>query len=128
MVQEPFPSEAFVMTSPVLKPYMLVTYGNSSVVVQSVDRDHIVGGAADITRDIISVTAHGMIAHGNGTHIERRLSRLPRERDLHVIPFFRVVVYMANIIINQCYLSVSPCPVHQQASVESVHDLPRAYR
>ena len=39
-----------------------------------------------------------MIAHGNGTHIERRLSRLPRERDLHVIPFFRAVSWgMANI-------------------------------
>ena len=76
------------MTSPVLKPSWLVTNGNSSVVVQSFDLDHIVGGASDITRDITSVTAHGIIAHGNGTHIERRLSRLPRERDLHVIPFF----------------------------------------
>ena len=35
MVQEPDPSEAFVMASPVSKPIWLVTNGNSSVVVQS---------------------------------------------------------------------------------------------
>ena len=84
MLQEPDPSEAFVMASPVLKPYMLVTYGNSSVVVQSsIVITSLVG---PLTKRGISSSVpllHGMIAHGNGTHIERRLSRLPRERDLH---------------------------------------------
>ena len=56
MVQEPDPSEAFVMTSPVSKPLWLVTNGNSSVVVQSSIVDHIVGGAAGKTR-VIFVTS-----------------------------------------------------------------------
>ena len=34
-MQVPDPSEAFVMASPVLKPCLVVTNGNSSVVVQS---------------------------------------------------------------------------------------------
>ena len=40
-----------------------------------------------------------MIADGHGTHLERRLSRLPRERDRQLIPFlcFLAVVYLGSV-------------------------------
>ena len=59
-----------------------------------------------------------MIADGHGTHIDRRLSRLPRERDLQLIPFL-------------CFLGVRPLEhnISYQSSgdfiVEGVYDLTR---
>ena len=86
----------------------------------SVDRNHHVGGASDETRALIHVIGHGMIAHGHGTGTDRRRSRPPRERDLHLIPFFRTVVYLGNYIRSTIIVVVV------RASVELVDDMPRA--
>ena len=111
------------MASPVSKPPWLVTNGNSSVVVQSsISITSLVGPLAKRGISVI-VIGHGMIADGHGTDTERRLSRLPRERDLQLIPFLCFVhgVRPLEHAFREVFLIGEVC--RGEVIVEGVYDL-----